>query len=271
MKSTRLLGSCLLLALVGSAFADGTPAAKPAPAASAAKVAASPKVGASGPAAGPRANENTSELDEVSRLMRAGKLQEALVLAQEVVQSHEDRYRHGKIQVFASRSPAEAQVYLNEVGNAPAQGKGPTEAGVYPSTWGDAYYLKSFILTEMKRPYEARQAIDAAVALAPHNAAYRAERGQLLLKDKNWDEAAKEFKRAEADARQFSPNGVRNRELARALRGQAFVLVEKKDYDAAEKMYKECLTLDGSDPVAKSELQYIAKKRAQLQGASASK
>jgi tetratricopeptide (TPR) repeat protein len=264
MFNKRLIGSCLLTTCLGAAFAQGTPPAKAAPAA-AAKPAASAPAAANAP--GPRP-ENTSELDEVSRLMRAGKLKEALVLAEEVVQSYEDRYRHGKVQVFASRSPAEAQAYLNEVGNAPSAGKAPTEAGVYPSAWGDAYYLKSFILTEMKRAPEARKAIEAAVALAPHNAAYRVELGQLLLKDKNFDEAGKEFKRAEADALQFSPSSMRNRELARALRGEAFVLVEKKDYDGAEKMYNECLKLEPSDPVSKSELRYIAQKRAQQQSGS---
>jgi tetratricopeptide (TPR) repeat protein len=253
MVTPRLLVSCVLAACVGGALAQAT---SPAPAASAAPAA---------PAAAPRATEKSAELDEVSRLMRAGKLQEALVLADAVVQSYEDRYRRGKRQVFSSRSPAEAQAYLAEVGSKPMPGKEPAEAGVYPSTWGDAYYLKAFILTELKRLPEAKKAIEAAVALAPRNAAYRAELGQLLLKEKAWDEAAKQFKQAEGDARDFSPGTVRNRELGRALRGQAFVLVEKKDLDTAEKLYNEALKLDPSDPVAKAELRYIAAKRTQLQ------
>jgi tetratricopeptide (TPR) repeat protein len=257
MVYARSFAFTVLACCLSAAFAQGTPGAPAAKAASAPAPAA-----AAAPAAGPRPTENTAELDEVSRLMRGGKLQEALVLADAVVQSYEDRYRRGnKIQVFASRSPAEAQAYLNEVGRKPTQGKEATEAGVYPSTWGDAYYLKSFILTEMKRAPEARKSIEAAVALAPHNAAYRAELGQLLLKEKNWEAAAKEFKRAEADAREFSPSTVRNRELARAMRGQAFVMVEKKDLDGAEKLYNECLKIDPSDMEAKAELRYIAQKR----------
>lgn len=263
MTYARNLAFTVLACCLSAAFAQGTPPA------AAAKPASAPAANAApAPAAGPRPTENTAELDEVSRLMRAGKLQEALVLADAVVQSYEDRYRRGKIQVFASRSPGEAQAYLNEVGRNPSQGKEATEAGVYPSTWGDAYYLKSFILTEMKRFPDARKSIEAAVALAPHNAAYRAELGQLLLKEKNFDTALKEFKRAEADAREFSPTAVRNRELARALRGQAFVMVEKKDLDGAEKMYNECLKLDPNDPVAKAELRYIAQKRTQQQSGS---
>ena len=267
MSYARNFAFTVLACCLSAAFAQGTPPAAKAAPAPAPKAAPAPAANASGPAAS-RGAENTAELDEVSRLMRAGKLQQALVLAEAVVQSYEDRYRHGKIQVFAARSPAEAQVYLNDVGNKPTPGKEVIDAGVYPSTWGDAYYLKSFILTEMKHGPEARKAIEAAVALAPHNAAYRAELGQLLLKDKNFDEAAKEFKRAEADARTFSPVSVRNRELARALRGQAFVMVEKKDFDGAEKTYNECLKLDPSDPVAKAELRYISQKRAQQQSGS---
>jgi len=261
MSYGRLFAFGVLACCLSTAMAQGTPPAKAAPAAAPAAPAAN----------GDRPLENTVELDEVSRLMRAGKLAEALVLVDAAVQSYEDRYRHGKVQVFASRSPVEAQAYLNEVGQAPGTGKEAVEAGVYPSTWGDAYYLKSFILTEMKRAPEAKKAIEAAVALAPHNAAYRAELGQLLLKDRKFDEANKEFKRAEGDAKVFSPHSVRDRELARALRGQAFVLVEKKDYDAAEKMYNECLKLEPADPVSKSELRYIAQKRAQQQSGSGSK
>jgi tetratricopeptide (TPR) repeat protein len=254
MVTARFLVPCVLACALNAALAQSAPPAQAAPAAAAS---------APAPAAAPgRPAENTVELDEVSRLIRAGKMPEALVLADAVIQSYEDRYRRGKRQVFSSRSPAESQAYLSEVGRAPSPGKEPTEAGMYPSTWGDAYYLKSFILTELKRPAEARKAIDAAVALAPHNAAYRAELGQLLLKDKAWDEAAKEFKRAEADARDFSPGSVRNRELARAMRGQAFVMVEKKDLDGAEKLYNEAAKLDPNDRTAPSELRYIAQLRA---------
>ncbi|GAB3774157.1 hypothetical protein GCM10028796_47940 [Ramlibacter monticola] len=246
MVSVRLLVPGVLACALNVALAQATP---PAQAASAS------------PPPAPRQTENTAELDEVSRLMRGGKLQEALVLADAVAQSYEDRYRRGKRQVFASRGPVESQAYLNEVGRAPSPGKEATEAGIYPSTWGDAYYLKSFILTEMKRMPEAKAAIEAAVALAPHNAAYRAELGQLLLKNKAWEEAIKEFKRAESDAREFSPGTVRNRELARALRGQAFVMVEKKDLDGAEKLYNECVKLDPADRTAQAELRYIAQLR----------
>lgn len=248
MVNARLLVPCVLALCLGSAFAQSAPPAQGATAV---------------PAAPARATEATAELDEVSRLMRAGKMQEALVVADAVVQSYEDRYRKGKRQVFASRGPAEAQAYLMMVGRGPNPGKEAAEAGIYPSAWGDAYYLKGFILTELKRLPEAKKAIEAAVALAPHNAAYRAELGQLLLKDRNWDEAAREFKRAETDAREFSPGTVRNRELARALRGQGFVLIEKKDLDGAEKLYNECVKLDANDRVAQAELRYIAKLRAE--------
>jgi tetratricopeptide (TPR) repeat protein len=255
MVTARWFVPCVLVCALNAALAQNAPPAQAAPSAPAASAAAA------APAA-PRPTEASVELDEVSRLLRAGKLQEALVLDDAVIQSYEDRFRRGKRQVFSSRSPAESQAYLNEVGRTPTPGKEPTEAGMYPSTWGDAYYLKSFILTELKRPAEARKAIDAAVALAPHNAAYRAELGQLLLKDKAWDEAAREFKRAEADARDFSPGSVRNRELARAMRGQAFVMVEKKDLDGAEKVYNEAAKLDPNDRTAPSELRYIAQLRA---------
>jgi tetratricopeptide (TPR) repeat protein len=204
-------------------------------------------------------SENTPELDEVSRLIRGGKLQEALGLADAVIKSYEDRYRTGKRQVFSSRSAAETSAYLNAIGRA--KGAGNEEAGIYSPAWGDAYYLKGFILVDLKRFAEARKALEAASALSPHNAAYRAELGQLALKAKAYPEAMRLFKQAEADAREFSPPRVRNREIAAALRGQAFVLVEEKKLDEAEQLYNECLQLDFKDRVAHSELRYIAQLR----------
>jgi tetratricopeptide (TPR) repeat protein len=210
--------------------------------------------------AAPRQTEKTVELDEVDRLMRGGKIKEALALVDEVIASYEDRYRRGKGHVFSSRSPAEAQAYLRMIGTAP--GTSTEQAGVYNSTWGDAYYLKGYMLVEQRRFEEARKALEAAVALAPRNAAYRTELGQLLLKGRAWDAAEKHFKQAEVDARELSPASVRKREITGALRGEAFVLVEKKDLDGAEKLYNECLKLDPDDRVAQAELAYIAKQRA---------
>jgi tetratricopeptide (TPR) repeat protein len=204
-------------------------------------------------------NESTPELDEVSRLIAARKLEEAVGLADIVIKSYEDRYRTGKRQVFSSRSPAETSAYLNEIGRS--KGAGTEEAGIYSPSWGDAYYLKGYVLIDLKRFAEARKALEAAVALAPHNAAYRSELGQLALKAKAWPEAMRLFKQAEADAREYSPPRVRNREIAAALRGQAFVLVEEKKLDEAEKLYNECLQLDFKDRVAHSELRYIGQLR----------
>ena len=145
MVTARFLVPCVLACALNAALAQSAPPAQAAPAAAPASAAA--PSGAPG-----RPAENTMELDEVSRLIRAGKLPEALVLADAVVQSYEDRYRRGTRQVFSSRSPVESQAYLSEVGRTPSPGKEPTEAGMYPSTWCDAYYLQSFILTELKRP-----------------------------------------------------------------------------------------------------------------------
>ncbi|HXE51297.1 MAG TPA: tetratricopeptide repeat protein [Ramlibacter sp.] len=238
MKPFKLLGVSFLACFLHAALAQTAPSVD------------QPVAGAEG---------SSSELDQVSRLIKGGKHQDALGLVDIVIKSYEDRYRQGKGQAFSSRSPAEASAYLAEIGRS--KGTATEEAGVYSSTWGDAYYLKGFILTDMKRLPEAREALQAAVALAPHNAAYRAELGQVLLKAKAFPESVAEFKQAEADAREYSPPRVRNRELAAALRGQAFVLVEGKKLDDAEKLYQECLQLDSRDPVAQSELRYIAQLR----------
>jgi tetratricopeptide (TPR) repeat protein len=242
MFRARVLGFVLLAGCLHAGIAQTAPPA------------------AAAPAAAPRETEKTVELDELVRLMKAGKSQEALALADAVIGSYEDRYRRNKVRVFSARSPLEATAYLNEVGTAP--GKQPEEAGVYGPAWGDAYYLKGYLLIDLRRYDDARKALEAAVALAPRNAAYRTELGQLLLKTKAFDEAAKNFKQAEVDARELAPASVRKREINGALRGQAFVLVEKKDLDGAEKLYKECVKQDPDDRVALAELRYIDQLRA---------
>lgn len=253
MLLPRLFGFCFLACCLQAALAQ-----KAAPAAAGAAAPTQVTL--------PRQTENTVELDDAVRLMRGGKTQEALAATDAVIASYEGRYRDGKVHPFSARSPAEATVYVASLGTLVGKDKGkekdPAEAGVYGSAWGDAYYLKGYMLVELRRYEEARKALQAAVDLAPHNAAYRTELGQLLLKTRAFDEAAKHFKLAEADARELSPASVRKREINGALRGQAFVLVEKKDLDGAEKLYRECVKADPDDRVALAELRYIDQQRA---------
>jgi hypothetical protein len=67
---------------------------------------------------------------------------------------------------------------------------------------------------------------------------------------------------AAEQASSFSPEETQQAIQAQAMRGQAFVLVEKGDYDAAEKILKACLRMDAHDARAKEDLDYIKQARA---------
>jgi tetratricopeptide (TPR) repeat protein len=109
---------------------------------------------------------------------------------------------------------------------------------------------------------EARKWIERAVAMAPNNAHYRNELAESYKTERKWDKAAALFEQAAGDARAFSPDDVKNSELARALRGSGFVRIETGQLVEAQKLFEECLRLDPGDANAQRELRYIADLRA---------
>lgn len=194
-------------------------------------------------------------------LLKAGRPQQALPELDKVIAAYEASYRGAKTFVFSSRSAPETLAYTMKVANNQAQA--PGSAGVYSSNWANAYHLKAYALLDLGRPNEALAAETAAVELAPLNAMYLTELGQVQLVLHDMDGAMQSFTRAEQAAREFSPPEVRNQELTRALRSQAYVLVERRQLDEAEKLYRQCLEVDPRDPRAAGELQYIARVRQQ--------
>ena len=200
------------------------------------------------------------QLLEGMQLLRAGKIQDAIRQRFDVVINYyEQTYRKSQTRVYSSRSMPESLMYMLDKGKAKEQAD--SDAAVYSSNWGDAYYLKAYALIELKQTTEAKTALLAAVALAPYNAQYLGELGNLNLMERDWVSAKKIFEDAEKAAREFSPADTKTTELTRALRGQGFVLIETNRLDEAEARYRASLEADANDTRARTQLAYIQQRR----------
>lgn len=184
-----------------------------------------------------------------------------------VIAAYELRYKDQKAKPYTGRWQVEKLMYLLQATTSkeePKQG-----AIIVPQVWSDAWYLKAYALIELKRPAEARSALEAALALAPRNSQYLGELGTVYLGQRDWPQALKIFEQAEAAAKEFSPPEVKNKELSRAWRGIAYVYVEQGRWDDAEKVYLQCLELDKNDRRAQNELNYVRTQRPTQQRAPA--
>ena len=71
----------------------------------------------------------------------------------------------------------------------------------------------------------------------------------------------KAFKEARDNAN-LTPDMSRADELARARRGQGYVLVELGKLDQAEEKYQQCIAANPNDRKAKAELDYVREQKA---------
>ena len=141
-------------------------------------------------------------------------------------------------------------------------GNGEDAVSLTP-TWANAWYFKSYALTELHRDAEALSALEKAIALSPSHSRYLSERGYLYHQAKDWQRSLEMFEAAEEGVKLISDRQVQIVEHTRALRGQGYALVELGDLDASEKKYQQSLALNPDDAVSKQELDYLKGLRAQ--------
>jgi len=195
-----------------------------------------------------------------AQLLQAGQPARAIAdYFDKIIAAYELRYQGEKNKIYTSRGPVESLLYLLQ---ATASKEEPKRGAIIVAQhWSDAWYLKGYALVELRRPAEARSALEAALALAPRNSQYLGELGNLYLGQRDWPAAMKMFEQAEAAAREFSPPEVKNKELSRAWRGLGYVYVEQGRWDDAEQIYLKCLELDRNDRRAQNELNYVRAQR----------
>ncbi|MFM2059998.1 MAG: hypothetical protein RLY71_4383 [Pseudomonadota bacterium] len=189
-------------------------------------------------------------LDKGTSLLKARRPAEAIELFDAIINYYE-RDARGSAKTYSARTQTETLAYMLMAAKA------NVDAVTVSATFGYAYYLKSYALTELQQTSAAEDALMKAIELSPHNAHFLAERGNQLAVKRSWIDSLSTFKRAEVAARSFSPELLHTAEIGRALRGQGFVLVELDRLPEAERIYEECLALNREDRIATAELAFI--------------
>jgi tetratricopeptide (TPR) repeat protein len=191
------------------------------------------------------------------RAMQAGRHAQAISEHfDKVIDFYQAKYKDVSSRVYCARSLHESLQYTADAA------RDKVSAIVLKSTWADAHFAKGFALVELKRNAEAKPSLEQAVRMSPRNAHYLSELANLYTTERNWPLALATFRAAEAAAKDFEPSPTKDSEVARAWRGQGFVLVEMNHYDEAEALYLRCLQLDRSDQQAAAELLYVREQRA---------
>lgn len=195
-----------------------------------------------------------AQVERASLLIGTGKPAEAIALLDPLIVRQEKNRASETRQVYCARGLTETLLYTG----AAAQEK----KGIVVLHRSACYtlFLKGFALIDLKRSDEAKAYFDRALAMAPSNAHFLGELAEWHKSRRDWDAAFALFQRAEA-ASAFSPPDSETFDKSRAMRGQAFILVERGKLDEAEKLYRACLKLDPDDRKSKAELQYIAEQR----------
>ena len=192
----------------------------------------------------------SGQLGQALMLLRDKKPADAIAIADQVISAEEAANRSRAGMIFSARSGAEALLYA---GLGASQKK---DAIVLDGTWSTAYFAKAFALVDLGHSDQAKPYLDKAIALAPMNAQFLAERGEWFKNHRDWPKAYADFQSASAAA-ELSPDEVKSFEKRRALRGMAFARTEQGQLEEAEKLLKECLEIDASDETAKHELEYL--------------
>ncbi len=207
----------------------------------------------------PREETLRKQLNEGAAFLKAGQPAQAVREFEKVIESFERVYKDQNVNIYAVRSNAEKLEYLS-VAEKPEDGV-KKKAVFAPLIWSDALSLKASALLQLVQRPEAKTALESAIRMAPSNARYLSEMGEIYLKERSWANAYVYFERAEVAAPAFSPPSLKSSELLRALRGSGDVFFGMRSWDEAERKYQQCLEIDKRDTAALGMLASIKAQR----------
>lgn len=191
------------------------------------------------------------KIDEAFAFIRDGKPAQALPILDGVIASEEALHRDEKRVIYSARTLTEAMVYA---GLAASQKK---SAVVVDDTYAMGYFIKGFALIDLNRPDEAKPLFDRALALAPMNSQFLAERGEWFKTRKDWARAYEDFEAASAAA-EFADESSKSSYRRRAWRGMAYARIEEGRIEEARELLQKCMKLEPDDEKCQHELDYIA-------------
>lgn len=200
-------------------------------------------------------NNAEKHLQDGVTFVSSGSFKKAIDEFDQAIKICENQYSDKKSKVFASRSPVETIYYmiLAAATNFPAK--------AVDTTCSDALYFRGYAELDLGNVGLAQTYVERALAMAPVNSRYLSELGHIHQLNKKWDDALEVFSTSEEAAETYSPQELKNSELARAKRGIAFALTELNRIDEAEVKYKECLEIDPNDKKSLHELKYLKSLR----------
>jgi len=172
-----------------------------------------------------------------------------------VIRRFETAYEGSDKHIYSARNQVQALLYA---GMDAGDKKGTI---VLDATWADAYLLKAYALSELGRVADARKVLESALALSPMTSQFHSELAYTFIAEHNWDKAMASYRTAEEVTELGSDEALKNLDLARAWRGQGYVLVELGKLDEALALYQKCLKLDAHDEKARGEIKYIEELR----------
>ena len=213
---------------------------------------------------GPNGTTATMSMDPTStddRLAKAadsiksGRAADALPLLEQIIAENEASHKRSSNTIFySSPNLAESLIYATLAGMQKKKGV------VLDGTWSTANFLKGFALVDLNRGDEAIRWFDKAVALAPMNSQYLAERAEWYKSRRDWKKAFKGFEEARSWA-SLADDEVKVDWESRAIRGMAFVRIEQGKLGEAERLLSEALKLNPSDKRAREELELVGSMR----------
>ena len=131
------------------------------------------------------------------------------------------------------------------------------ESIVVDTACGEVFFLQAYSNVDLGRIDAAQNALENALALSPVNAHFLSEQGHIYHIRRDWEQALATFEKAEEYAAVYSPEEIRDAELARAKRGVGYSLIELGRLEEARTKFNECLAMNPEDQSALHELRYI--------------
>ena len=169
----------------------------------------------------------------------------------------EGQYSDSETRYYAARTLTETMFYMVRAA------ADETKAVAVGTQCSDALYLRGYAGIDLGELDSAQIFIERAVRMSPMNSMYLSELGHILQAKRDWQKALETYELSAEAAQTYSPEELKNKELARAKRGIGYVLIELGRLDEAEIQFRECLDIDAEDAGAIGELKYIEDLRNQ--------
>ncbi|WP_324698816.1 diguanylate cyclase [Novosphingobium aerophilum] len=181
-------------------------------------------------------------------LIRAGKPAQAVKMFDSVILASEQALTGDVRPRLCQSEAAEGSV---------AAGK----AVIVSSAVCDAHFGKGFALVDLGRGDLAEAELRRATELAPDNAHFANEYAELFKSRREWQRSYDLFSHA-WEIVDKDTKGDDASVAARALRGMGYNKIEMGQLDEAQKLFRQSLEYDPANAGAKSELDFIAQKKA---------